>query len=301
MATQALARALRLHHAAANDSAAYAAQWWSTSMAEADGGVNQALQLVPDGAVFAGEFDDPRGALPQQIRARRQVSSSSSSSSSNSSPPWHASLSISNLWSLDHRKSSFDNKETTAQINLRRSHRAIAPAAAPPSAARPNLMIIRRVGNGRVSCDDGWDVVASRGWGQPVFLALTHAGCPAIGLQEAAAVDSSIGRRVFPRDFPETAACGAHWAKETQRLIAGNQEDKSQHEFPYIFYPEHAKRPPAKRVNHAICGCLWPFHIPWSALALCGPSCPLAGIPVTCDAAMQALLLCTLITCSGVT
>jgi hypothetical protein len=121
----------------------------------------------------------------------------------------------------------------------------------------------RRAGSGRAACDSGWDVVASKvllllymcsptlsqfilqGWGQPVFLALSHAGCAAIGLQvttrrekrnehqccggvnrsiatrvvalivpnllslqEATAVDSSFGRRVFPRDYPETVACG---------------------------------------------------------------------------------------------
>ncbi len=122
MSTQALARALRPHFPEAPaDSAAAAAssffsRWWDSCMLEANGGVSQALQLVPDGAVVAWDFEDPRGSMPQQIRANRQVSSSSSSSGSSSSSdfvPWHPSLSLSNLWSLEHRKAMFENKETT--------------------------------------------------------------------------------------------------------------------------------------------------------------------------------------------
>ncbi len=66
-------------------------------------GVSQALQLMPDGAVVGWEFDDPRGHLPEQIRANRQVRSSSSSSVRLHNPSvaaaavWHPALSISDL------------------------------------------------------------------------------------------------------------------------------------------------------------------------------------------------------------
>ena len=59
--------------------------------------------------------------------------------------------------------------------------------------------------------------------------------------QESASIDSSLGLRVFPRDFPETSACGnaaachlyeplfcfvlrffagEHWREETLKLMA---------------------------------------------------------------------------------
>jgi len=139
MATQALARAFRpsaasnttgaaaaaavsadAAAAAASDAdAAYFSQWWRVNMAETQGGARPALQLMADGAVVSGEFDDPRERMPQQIRAKRQVSGggggSSSSSSSGVTTPWHACLSVSSLWSRDSRKAMFDNKQSTGQ------------------------------------------------------------------------------------------------------------------------------------------------------------------------------------------
>jgi diaminopimelate epimerase len=39
--------------------------------------------------------------------------------------------------------------------------------------------------------------------------------------QESASVDSSLGLRVFPRDFPETSACGTFSACHLFELLFG--------------------------------------------------------------------------------
>jgi uncharacterized membrane protein YgcG len=151
MATQALDRAFRpsavssTTAAAAADApadaaadvdadSAYFAQWWLGNMAETPGGACAALQLVPDGAVVSGEFEDPRERMPQQIRAKRQVGGGGGSSSSSSSSggggsssrvttPWHACLSVSSLWSRDSRKAMFDNKQSTGQSRTQEQNR----------------------------------------------------------------------------------------------------------------------------------------------------------------------------------
>jgi hypothetical protein len=135
MASLALARALipsdqsfdaaTADASSANQNQAAFREWWTGNMDETLRGAAHppTLQLLHHGAVVAGEFDDPRWHLPQQLRARRQLktndgrlgsSSSSSGSSSSMSPAlWHPALSLSKLWSSELRRSMFDNRESS--------------------------------------------------------------------------------------------------------------------------------------------------------------------------------------------
>ncbi|KAJ2399548.1 Ribonucleases P/MRP protein subunit pop1 [Coemansia sp. RSA 2559] len=95
----------------------------------------------------------------------------------------------------------------------------------------------------------GWTLVAPRGWGMALWMALVFAGARAQGLRERIHAAFEAGLPAFPAHWPGTAAYDA-WAAP----IAADALQR------------WLRRPPGKRVNYRALGVKSPFFPPFHAL-----------------------------------
>lgn len=119
----------------------------------------------------------------------------------------------------------------------------------PPAAARESPASCPTQGGPRGGFGSGWDIIVPAGAGRAVWHALVRNGGRAIGQAELRAVALHEGAPLFPYDWPDTLAGMAQQHDEsTARLLA------------------HARRPLARRPNHAALGVVHPFEPCWPSL-----------------------------------
>ncbi|KAJ1833894.1 Ribonucleases P/MRP protein subunit pop1 [Coemansia sp. RSA 2711] len=95
----------------------------------------------------------------------------------------------------------------------------------------------------------GWTLVAPRGWGMPLWMALNFAGARAQGLNECHHVGFEAGLPTFPANWPGTSAYNA-WDGAAATAA----------------YQKWMRRPPGKRVNYLKFGIESPFYAPFRQL-----------------------------------
>ncbi|KAJ2487395.1 Ribonucleases P/MRP protein subunit pop1 [Coemansia sp. RSA 2050] len=95
----------------------------------------------------------------------------------------------------------------------------------------------------------GWTLLAPKGWGMPLWMALSFAGARAQGLQERAHIAFEAGLSTFPANWPSTSAYDS-WASS----IAADEFNK------------WSRRPPGKRTNYLHMGIESPFSSPFHKL-----------------------------------
>ncbi|KAJ2384420.1 Ribonucleases P/MRP protein subunit pop1 [Coemansia sp. RSA 2611] len=95
----------------------------------------------------------------------------------------------------------------------------------------------------------GWTLLAPKGWGMPLWMALSFAGARAQGLQERAHVAFEAGLSTFPANWPGTSAYDS-WAGP----IAAEE------------FSKWSRRPPGKRTNYLHMGVESPFSSPFYKL-----------------------------------
>lgn len=113
-----------------------------------------------------------------------------------------------------------------------------------PGVQPSNLSATTCVGFG-----SGWDLIAPRGWGMALWVALVYRGARVGGLRESCSTQARAGTLHFPCDFPDTCAGQDYDCKIRKQL-----EDK------------YSKRPPAKRCSYTRIGVPAPFHHPYRQL-----------------------------------
>ncbi|KAJ2355799.1 Ribonucleases P/MRP protein subunit pop1 [Coemansia sp. RSA 2618] len=111
----------------------------------------------------------------------------------------------------------------------------------------------------------GWTLMAPRGWGMPLWMALNFVGARAQGLSERHHVGFEAGLPTFPANWPGTPAYDA-WAGAA--ATAAHQK--------------WLRRPPGKRTNYLKLGIESPFYAPFHRL-LRLPVVPDAYPQVTAD------------------
>ncbi|KAJ2091977.1 Ribonucleases P/MRP protein subunit pop1 [Coemansia sp. S100] len=95
----------------------------------------------------------------------------------------------------------------------------------------------------------GWTLLAPKGWGMSLWMALNFAGARAQGLQERNHVGFEAGLSTFPANWPGTSAYDS-WAGS----IAADE------------FGKWSRRPPGKRTNYLQLGVESPFSSPFHTL-----------------------------------
>ncbi|KAJ2779785.1 Ribonucleases P/MRP protein subunit pop1 [Coemansia javaensis] len=117
----------------------------------------------------------------------------------------------------------------------------------------PEALLGARVAQTDRRCVDamahGWTLLAPRGWGMALWMALNFAGARPQGLSERHHIGFEAGLPTFPANWPGTAAYD-QWAGAAATAA----------------YQKWARRPPGKRANYLACGIQSPFFPPFHAL-----------------------------------
>ncbi|KAJ2754071.1 Ribonucleases P/MRP protein subunit pop1 [Coemansia pectinata] len=95
----------------------------------------------------------------------------------------------------------------------------------------------------------GWTILAPKGWGMSLWMALNFAGARAQGLQERHHIGFEAGLSTFPANWPGTSAYDS-WAGS----IAADE------------FGKWSRRPPGKRTNYLQMGVESPFSSPFHKL-----------------------------------
>ncbi|KAJ2509649.1 Ribonucleases P/MRP protein subunit pop1 [Coemansia sp. RSA 1939] len=135
----------------------------------------------------------------------------------------------------------------------------------------PEALVGARVSGGGSSSDGlahGWTLLAPRGWGMALWMALVFAGARAQGLRERVHAAFEAGLPSFPAHWPGTAAYDL-WAAP----IAADALLRWQ------------RRPPGKRVNYQALGVQSPFFPPFHTLL--GAAAPPTVYPRTGPAGFE--------------
>ncbi|XP_076462183.1 ribonucleases P/MRP protein subunit POP1-like [Babylonia areolata] len=232
---------------------------------------------VPPRAVVALTVRDTRLLLPS-VRTKAALDQADSAAEVMTWDHLPAETAVSPLMDEAVREEVTRTKMTEQDINRRRS-KVLVPGSVlqlGEEESRLPVLLLQRPGSQSLSSGDrntarcgvgsGWDVVAPKGWGMALWVAMVYRGARVGGLREARSLSVRSCQLHFPHDFPDTAA-GRQVGQDNRGLAIDR----------------YVRRPPAKRVNYGRLGVATPFLGPWAQLVgewqkRAGETLSLAGV-----------------------
>ncbi|KAJ2546288.1 Ribonucleases P/MRP protein subunit pop1 [Coemansia sp. RSA 1933] len=246
--------------------------------------------VLGEGRVLALRINDPRLRFPRGLHAPAPPCRADQLESVLRAWPDGASdlgPDDGGLWDRAQCAKDADSRPSDNDLNERRRQNLVPGETLQPRAgvdvtvpvvamrSGPEALVGARTGCG--SSDGlahGWTVVAPRGWGMALWMALVFAGARAQGLRERIHTAFEAGLPSFPVHWPGTAAYDA-WAAP----IAADALERWLH------------RPPAKRLNYRALGVASPFFPPFHSLlgAAHAPAAYPQIVPAHLDCRMRRL------------
>ncbi|KAJ3323129.1 hypothetical protein HDV06_002141 [Boothiomyces sp. JEL0866] len=163
---------------------------------------------LPAGVVLALTIEDPRICLPKS----KAKSATTDFEYYENILEWPNSVSESRIHDTERNALIYESKVSNAAINQRRSENVIpgTPLDPLPSDSKiPILLIHRGTMNNRgdskrLEVNFGWDLIAPKGWGMPLWNLFTFGGSKVGGLRDLDILHFESGLASFPTDYPET-------------------------------------------------------------------------------------------------
>ncbi|KAJ3270564.1 hypothetical protein HDV01_007714 [Terramyces sp. JEL0728] len=155
---------------------------------------------LPPGIVLALTIQDPRPSDSAWVEICDRVVA------------WPTGLATSQIHDVERNSNIFGSRDSNANINLRRSANSLPGTALEPlsSDAKIPILLLHRGSfnavnnNKRLDVNFGWDLVAPKGWGLPLWNLFTFSGARVGGLRDFNIVHFESNLAAFPKDHPET-------------------------------------------------------------------------------------------------
>jgi ribonuclease P/MRP protein subunit POP1 len=204
---------------------------------------------------------DVINSFPQKVPPRtNKVEPSADSRVQKLCTQWPLDAALSDLWDRHFCDTIHANKPSDHSLALRRQQQPSLPFLpfTPSDASIPVLLFQRgspfsasnnHIKNNRKEFDEGWTLIAPRGWGVSFWKSFVFAGARTCGLRDVRAMHFETGTPAFPYDYPGTQP----W----QQLRDTYKQQATQ---------VWAKKPPAKRANYDLLGVRHPFEAAFETL-----------------------------------
>ncbi|KAJ2459110.1 Ribonucleases P/MRP protein subunit pop1 [Coemansia sp. RSA 2424] len=226
---------------------------------------------LPESVVVALRIHDPRLRFPFKLGQEKEAAEGEARQLEELLRRWPAGAAAlpgagdDGIWDRASCARDVARRPSEASLNARRHAQLIPGAKLSPDPSvdvtvplllvrtGPEAMLGSRVARTGAQLVDnlahGWTLLAPKGWGMPLWLALSFAGARAQGLQERHHVGFEAGLPTFPANWPGTGAYDS-WAG----AIAAEE------------YARWSRRPPGKRANYLEMGVDSPFMSPFHRL-----------------------------------